>query len=155
MKVVGSPVEFDFIVDPPGNMIAFWDDGASIPTGWTCISCSPGDDFYQRFVNGSDTYGTTGGSDTGTHTMGFVSSSTSATTDARSGTGVTLAASHTHNTLSSTSVSSPTTLPPYRQLRVIVNDVAGEPDTLPAGLIAIFDGALPPQWTQYAAQEHY
>lgn len=136
--------------DATGNMVLFW-DGVSIPAGWTCISCAPGDPFYQRFIMGSSTYNTTGGATTHTHTAaGTVYAIGTASTESF-GSGAIEVAGHTHTytpTISSTS-----NLPPYRTLQVIQFNSAGEPATIPAGAIAVFDGTVPTGWTRYAAQD--
>ena len=139
--------------DAVGNMILYF-DGASIPSGWTCLSCGSGT-FYQKFVMGSSTYNTTGGATTHTHsvTTSLLTSDLSATESGGSG-GPAIVA-HTH-TLSPT-VSAVTNLPEYRQLQVIqYTDAAGEPAIIPAGAIAIFDiasSSLPANWNRYAAQD--
>ncbi|MDD4985148.1 MAG: hypothetical protein PHQ43_05075 [Dehalococcoidales bacterium] len=52
-------------------------------------------------------------------------------------------------------VSNETTLPSYRQLRVIQYNSTGEPAAIPAGAIAFFDDTLPTGWTRYSAQDGY
>lgn len=136
-----------------GHMILFWDGGAA-PTDWTCVSCNPGDPFYQVFPRGNDTYGGTGGTTTHTHTA---SGSVDVTTDpmpARSNTGTGINNnSHTH-TFTPT-IGSASNLPSYRQLQVIRYDFSGDPATIPAGAIAIFDTTVPSGWTQYSAENGY
>ncbi len=53
--------------DATGSMLLYW-ASSTIPSGWTCVSCLPGDVFYQRFVIGSSTPGVNGGAATHTHT---------------------------------------------------------------------------------------
>ncbi len=140
--------------DAVGKMLLFWDSGASIPTDWVCVSCAPADPFYQRFIVASSTYNNTGGAATHTHTaVGSVLGSAAASTE--SGSGAVAPVSHTHTY--TPTISSESNLPEYRQLRVIRYDVAaGEPTTIPAGAIAMFDTAsssLPAGWNRYAAQD--
>jgi len=61
--------------------------------------------------------------------------------------------SHTHDTFSSSGTNA-TNLPPYRQLKVIEFNSPGEPATLPAGIIGIFDSAVPEGWTRYSDQDN-
>lgn len=134
--------------DATGSMIVFWTDGASIPAGWTCISCTSGDTFYQRFPKGGATYGTTGGASTHNHTAsGAVNASASANAENAAGTFVAIV-SHSH-TITPT-VASTSSLPAYRSLRVIQNNSAGTPVSIPAGAILMFDGSLPAGWGQYS-----
>ncbi len=140
--------------DAVGKMLLFWDDGAAIPAGWVCVSCAPADPFYQRFIMGSSTYNSTGGAATHTHTTsGSVLASLLSTTE--SGSGTIAPVSHTHTY--TPTISGESNLPPYRQLRVIRYDTAaGEPATIPAGAIGIFDVAsssLPANWNRYGAQD--
>ncbi len=150
--------EWQIASDATGNMILFWDDGASVPSGWTCLSCGSGA-FYQNFIQGNSTYNSTGGAATHTHTASATSTVVSAlTTIAAGGSGTTAVTAHTH-TMSTLAISSTSTLPRYRQLRVIeYTDAAGEPAVIPAGAIGVFDVAsssLPTGWTRYAAQDGY
>ncbi len=138
--------------DAVGNMILFF-DGVSIPSGWTCLSCGSGT-FYQRFVMGSSTYNTTGGTANHTHTAGG-SVLVTAETGGESGSGDNAPISHGHSY--SPTISAESNLPEYRQLQVIqYTDASGEPTTIPAGAVAIFDVAsssLPANWNRYDAQD--
>lgn len=135
------------------NLILLWDpaDGV-VPTGWTCISCSGGQDFYQKFIRGNPTYGiVAGGSSTHTHPNAspFTSggASGSATGDyGKTGAPVTRPPlfAHTH-TASITSGLSGTNIPLYRNLKVIRYN-NGIPSSLPQNIIAIFESA-PSGWT--------
>ncbi len=146
-KVFAEHRAWEIASDATGSMIVFWTNGASIPSGWTCISCNPGDTFYNRFPIGSNTYGTTGGVPTTTHgASGSVNASTAANGESNSGSFVSIV-SHSH-TITPT-IGSTTTLPAYRQLRVIQNNSAGDPGTIPAGAILMFDGTLPSGWAEY------
>jgi len=136
-----------------GRMILFF-DGVTIPTGWTCISCDPADPFYQRFVRGAETYGTTGGSLTHNHTysQAISSSNESAVSENWNSDNV---STNGHNHNLTTNLSAETNLPAYRQLRVIRYDNNGEPSTIPAGAVAIFESvSVPTGWTRYAAQDN-
>lgn len=139
--------------DAVGNMILYF-DGPSIPAGWSCVSCVSGDDFFQRFVMGSSTYNVTGG--TANHTPTVTTSllaNTAATMESGSGG----PAINTHSHTLTPTISTQSNLPEYRQLQVIQYDGgAGEPPTIPAGAIAMFDVAsssLPAGWNRYAAQD--
>ncbi|MFT7506932.1 MAG: hypothetical protein ACI92I_000068, partial [Acidimicrobiales bacterium] len=138
--------------DATGNMILFWDDGASIPAGWSCLSCGSGT-FFQNFAVGSSTYNNTGGAASHTSTAnGSILPSTQATIETGAGTISTVAHAHTYTP----TIAGATNLPLYRQLRVIqYTTSAGEPASIPAGAIGVFDAAVPTGWTQYAAQDGY
>ncbi len=133
--------------DATGSMIVLWTSGASIPAGWTCISCTAGNTFYQRLPLGGATYGTQGGATTTTHSAsGTVNSSALANGENNVG-AFTSIVSHTHTV--TPIIGSTTTLPAYRNLRIIQNNSAGDPGTLPAGVVLIFDGTLPSGWASY------
>jgi hypothetical protein len=141
--------------DATGNMILFWDNAASIPAGWSCLSCGSGT-FFQNFAMGGSAYNTTGGATTHTHTAtGAVNLSALATTNGGGSTGASV--SHTH--AYTPTINAVSNLPLYRQLRVIqYTTSAGEPAVIPAGAIGIFDVAsssLPSGWNRYAAQDGY
>jgi len=139
--------------DATGNMILYWDDGATIPVGWSCLSCGSGT-FFQKFAMGGSVYNTVGGATTHTHTAaGAVNASTLATTNSVGSTASGVAHTHTYTPV----IDAISNLPLYRQLRVIQYTAgAGEPATIPAGAIGIFDVAsssLPSGWNRYAAQD--
>lgn len=134
--------------DATGSMIAYWTSGASVPSGWTCLSCGSGT-FYQKFVRGGATYNQTGGAATHTHNAsGTVNASAVANSENRAGVNVAL---NSHSHTYTPTITASTTLPAYRNLRVIQNNSAGEPATVPAGVVMLFDGTLPSGWVQYAA----
>ncbi len=133
--------------DATGSMIVFWTDGASIPSGWTCISCTSTSTFYQRFPLGGATYGTQAGVATTTHTADGAVNASGLSNAESFGTSFVSINSHSHTI--TPIIGSTTTLPAYRQLRVIQNNSAGSPATVPAGAILIFDGSLPSGWVQY------
>ncbi|MBN2367386.1 hypothetical protein JXC34_00075, partial [Candidatus Woesearchaeota archaeon] len=136
------------------SVFLFWDDVSDAPTGWTCVSCDPGDPFYQAFPRGSDVYGGTGGAATHTHTITYEGETAGASFSRRSWNTARSSGGHVHGSISSTSVSSESNLPSYRNLKVISYD-DGTPSTIPAGAIAIFNSTLPSGWTRYAAQDDY
>lgn len=139
--------------DAIGRMILFY-DGATIPTGWTCVSCTTGDPFYQVFPRGNDTYGGTGGATTHNHTASATVALTGSAGATNNQSGSTLSANtHTHD--ASVTLTAASNLPGYRNLKIIRNDIAGEPATLPSGAIGIFDTTVPSGWSQYSAQDNY
>jgi hypothetical protein len=75
--------------DATGSMIIYL-AATTTPVGWTCVSCAATSTFYQRFVRGSDVYGSTSGATTMTHTAyGIVSqTATAANSENRAGTNV-------------------------------------------------------------------
>lgn len=140
--------------DAIGNMVLLWANGASVPSGWTCISCAPGDAAYQRLIMGSSTASSTGGTASSTHTFSTsILQNTAATVE--SGNGGPAINTHEH-TLTPTS-SNESNYPLYRTLRVIeYTAAAGEPGLIPNGAIALFDVAsssLPTGWNRYDAQD--
>ncbi|MFC1976782.1 hypothetical protein ACFLWS_00720 [Chloroflexota bacterium] len=136
------------------NMILLW-DGGTAPTGWTIVS-DVGGDFYQKFPRGEATYGGTGGSANHSHSATFAPTSAgsgSVAITASAGAGA-ATVTHTH-TLASSTISTSSNLPVYRNLRVIkYTGGGGVPATIPAGAIAIFDTTLPAGWTRYSAQDN-
>ncbi len=137
--------------DAIGSMIVYWTSGASVPSGWTCLSCGSGT-FYQRFVRGAATYNSSGGNTTHTHNAsGTVNASTVANSESGGSTDVAIV-SHSHTY--TPTITASTTLPAYRNVRVIQNNSAGEPASLPAGVILMFDGTLPSGWAQYTALDN-
>lgn len=134
------------------NLILFW-DGASIPSGWTCISDDAGEPFYYRFPMGGSTYGSTGGTETHTHSSTSSCGGPSATLQRNSGSAVTTATS-THTHTPTVTVATENHLPPYYDLKVIRYN-SGIPSILPAGVIALFPStSLPPGWSLYTAADN-
>ena len=137
------------------KFIAFW-DGGTPPAGWTCISCSPGDDFYQLFPRGNSTYGGSGGTATHTHTQTLLNSLnsnpdiTSSTKSSGSGFAVT---AHEMTALTNTVDSTDSSIPPYRDLKVIRYETPGNPSQIPAGVIVPFDVVPSGSWSRYTAQD--
>lgn len=140
--------------DAVGNMVLYWADGAAIPTDWTCLSCGSGT-FFERFARGGATYNTTGGALTHTHTaIASVAQTLGGGVIENQGGTVISVNDHTHTV--TPTIGTASNLPLYRTLRVIqYTGGAGEPPTLPAGAIALFDAAVPSGWTRYAAQDGY
>ncbi|MCJ7530851.1 MAG: hypothetical protein MUO64_07440, partial [Anaerolineales bacterium] len=132
------------------NLILLWDDTVSdAPTDWTCISSGASDPFYQKFIRGNSVYGATGGATTHTHSAPTISWGTGAAAGTTgSNTTRPPLVSHVHTTTISSGLSGTNlNLPAYRNLKVIRYNY-GIPDTLPAGVIAIFDAAPPAGWTE-------
>lgn len=152
-SVFVEPRKWQLAGDAIGHMLLFY-DGASIPTGWTCVSCSSGDPFFQRFARANDSYGATGGAATHNHTASMAVDATNDAGASLSQSGAVLSDNgHTHT--GSLSLTPASNLPSYRQLKIIRSDTSGEPSTLPAGAIGLFDDTVPTGWTQYSAQDGY
>jgi len=139
--------------DATGSLIVFWSSMVSLPAGWTCVSCSATSTFFQKFIRGAATYGSTGGTATSTHTAS-ATLYTSATVNAENNAGVEVSAQAHSHTLTPNVVST-STLPLYQQLRMIQSNSAGEPASIPAGAILMFDGTLPGGWSNYVPQNGY
>lgn len=150
--------EWQIASDAVGKMLIFWDGTGADPSGWTCVSCSAGQPFYQRYPFGSSSYSGVGGG-YATHTHAFTSTlfttGSSAVGQSTAGTGV-ANISHTHSLTINLAVASNT--PPTRTLRILEANSAGEPATLPSGAIIPFDlasSSLPSGWMRYSAQDGY
>jgi len=142
--------------DVVANLIMLWDSATlDAPTGWTCISCSSGDPFYQRFIRGATSYGSAaGGSIDHTHTLGFaVGTSSLVIGNTSNGKQYPPLPNHTHS-ISVSSGNDGSNIPLYRNLKVIKYNY-GIPATLPAGIIAIFDGTQPSGWTALDNDSRY
>ncbi len=139
--------------DEVGQVLILWDGGAA-PTGWTCISCTSGNDLFERFFRGSTTYGGPYGTATHSHSASYAADPTTVAGDSNSNNGGATAATigHTH-TVDSSNITTVSHLPPYRQLRVLRHDSAGTPAQLPTGAIVIFKEAVPSGWTRYSLQD--
>ena len=138
--------------------IGFWNGTeASIPQGWTCISCdqipmegSDSADFYQRFPMCNATgYGFKGGNNNNSHIVGYLSgqvSVPSSTTTAQVGemNGFNSAGpNHVHSSWLTNSFPQNTSLPPYRNIRVIRTNTA-LPAFIPQGVIILFNSTDAP-----------
>ena len=143
--------------DAVGKMYILWDNNSYVPAGWTCVSCSGGNTFFQKFAMGSTSYDGLGyGSTTHSHlASSTVETTLSAGVTEQSATAPLNVSSvgHSHSLSATTSYAS--NLPLYRQLRVLQNNSAGDPTSLPAGAILIFDATVPSGWTRYSAQDGY
>jgi len=143
---------------PNGVYLPFDDDNANIPAGW-----EEGTQFAGRCVFGAATDangGTDGGSTTHTHnhvshTHTFVSNVTTNTTTASIGSKATAFSIEAHPHASKNSNASTTASgtaanePPNWE--VIYITPSGADQDVPAGVIALFDEALPDGWSNYAA----
>lgn len=125
-----------------GNINIFFE--GSCPSGWTYNA-----DLTGKFLRGSDTYGTTGGSASHGHSSLTCTSSSLTGTITGPGTGSLLASSnvHTHTSLGSTVTDNADVLPPYSNL------LACEKNTLlsPTGSILLFEDSVPSGWTRVAS----
>lgn len=119
---------------------------ASCPTGWTRNS-----DFDGKFVYGSTTYGTTGGSDNHDHggSLTVTSGGPSATVPPRNpGAGGMSASSSDHTHTATIPISSTTVIPPYLTMIFCKNTKLN----ITSGLISTFDtSSLPSNWTRFSA----
>lgn len=149
-----EPRQWQLAGDAIGRMLLFW-DGGSAPTGWTCVSCSGGDPFYQRFIRGSDSYGATGGTTSHTHTVTATVDNTTDLMPARSNSGTPQLVNNDHAHTINPTIGSASNLPSYRQLQIIRADNSGTPASIPAGAIAMFDDSPPSGWTTYSVQDGY
>lgn len=136
------------------RMMLFY-DGSSVPTGWSSLSASAGDIFYQKYPRGGAYYGVYGGSNADHTHVGTVSNEQEAlvppSTPSSGSALVTFG--HTHGFLAS--VGNANIQPPYREIQLIQYD-AGIPtgaSAIPSGAIALFDDTVPTGWTRYSAQD--
>ncbi|MEK7151502.1 MAG: hypothetical protein AAB784_02190 [Patescibacteria group bacterium] len=146
------------IAADPTKLILLWDNGASIPTGWTCESgCAGGTTtFADRIIRASGSYNVTGG--TNSHTTTVNTTTVNATTSERgtSTQNTSPATAHTH-TASNPTIGAGSNLPSSRTLRVISNN-SGIPSgstALPSGAIGFFSATVPSGWTRYSAQDDF
>ncbi len=133
-----------------GTVVLLWDTASgAVPSGWTCISCNVGDPLYGKFPRASDSYGATGGTDTGSHTLTYQSQTAGASqsTGESSSGGFYPTNSHTH-TWSNVTSSTDSIIPPYKHLKFISRT---NPPSIPAGAIALFDASVPSGWTRYSS----
>jgi len=139
-----------------GEVILMW-EGATAPDGWTCISCSGGDPFFDVFPRASTTYGgSVIGSNTHTHTLSFLSAGSASGTDTATVNDTNPAEfpsnAHTH-TWGNPEMAYGDHRPPYRGLMLI----RAATTTLPNGAIGFFDttsSTLPSAWSYYSAAEN-
>jgi hypothetical protein len=132
------------------NLIVFY-NGSSIPAGWTCISCNVGDPFYNVSIMASGTYGSSGGSDTNNVYTTSGLSYTAYADEIYNGSytrssSVTRAAFYHRHTISYSSVTNSTVIPPSIKLKMIRYN-NGIPTTLPAGSLVLYNStSLPSGW---------
>ena len=134
------------------KIFLFYDAGGT-PTGWTLESGS-GDTFYEKFIKGKPSYGTSGGG-THLHKCRLVSMTSGPRGCTRGTLGVFDHAleGHKHSVANFDSGTDPSA-PSYRSLKFIRK--TGVPSVLPAGVIGLFDVATPSSsWTRYSAQDDY
>lgn len=135
------------------SLIVFY-NGTTIPTNWTCISCNPGDPFYNVSIMTSSTYNTAGGSDTHIHTY---SSSTTAPIDltGTSQAGGRVVASDTHTHTVNSSITNDSSVPNSTYIKMIKYNY-GIPATLPAESILLYNQtSLPSGWVMYNTSNGY
>lgn len=136
-----------------GDVILLWDTAnGSVPSGWTCISCNPGEAYYGVFPRGASSYGSsTYGGTTHAHTYTYSSATAGNSDDSARGNSAGSAVAvdfHTHTWESPSSGNGDVT-PEYKDLNFIK---ASNPTVIPANVIAIFDTtSLPTGWTRYSA----
>lgn len=136
-------------------MLALWDtaDGA-VPSGWSCVSCTGGDPFYQRFLRGAATYGGTGGgSETHGHNLSSPSAGSGGTFSSLTGATNLASGAHTHtwDFGGGDDTTNGDNKPPYKNVQVLRGPVSG-PLAWPANIIMPFKTATAPaSWTAYTA----
>jgi hypothetical protein len=139
--------------DAAGKMLLFLDQNTPLPAGWTCMSCAGGDTFYDRFIVGSSTYGGLGGTATHTPTAVGAADITTSTGVGSAQTNNTTNTPLAHTHAVTVGVEQISNSPAYKYLRVIRSTTAGDPGTIPAGAIGVFDVAsssLPNGWYRYS-----
>lgn len=138
--------------DAAGEIILMW-EGATIPTGWDCISCDAGDPLIDVFPRASSTYGSASSSNH-LHSH-FLTFSSEAASENNISVGVVndttpneFPGTHTHTTWTTSTLSSGDNRPLYRGLKFI----RAATTTLPAGAIGMFStnsSSLPSGWGFY------
>jgi hypothetical protein len=147
---------FELGVESGGwHMILFYNGAGNAPTGWTCISCNSGDDFYNLYPRGLDTYGVTGGTDAHTHTCNTLMSGPDNTVLGDTGFDDWGSSdTHTH-TITQNSCDTAQNDPLYYTLKMIRSNLGGTPATLPEGSIGVFGStSLPTGWTRLAGADY-
>ena len=125
-----------------GNVVMFAD--TTCPSGWTRVSAM--DD---KFLYGSTTYGSTGGTDSHAHANVSVASTSISTTSLggnTAGTNTGTTTTHTHTSLQA-SIGSVSSLPPYINMIMC----SKKSFTIDTGLISMFSTAAPTGWTRFSA----
>lgn len=150
--VNGSPVNGSWYIGASKAVILLWDTAnGSVPTGWSCVSCAPGDILYQKFPRAAASAGGTGGSDTGGHDLTSPSASVGAGTQGDTASATSAADTHTHtwNYPTGPNTSTPDIKPPYQDLKFIIGPAIG---SWPQNVIAPFrTTTIPTGWTSYSA----
>src|SRR3989338_3347727 len=142
--------------DPPNMIVFFNNTDASIPTGWTCISCTSSDPFFARYPLGNSSYGGTGCADTHNHTASASApSSTASTINAYDLTATTSVAADLHvHELNQSGVINATNIPSTYTLQMIEFN-AGIPEELPAQAIIILKTTtIPSGFTLFNASDN-
>ena len=150
-KIIDFPPTVKEASAASGDVILLWDTAnGSVPSGWTCISCTGGDAFYGVFPRAASSYGaSTAGSDTHTHTLTYSSATQGANGDALGELTGNRASVNTHtHTWGNITSGSGDVRPSYKNLNFIY---ANNPSSIPANVIAVFDSTLPSGWTRYSA----
>jgi hypothetical protein len=122
-----------------GNVIMFAD--ATCPTGWTRA-----EDLDNKFLYGGNTYGTTGGGTSHTHSDAICTSSSINTTSVAGTSGGALGGTtitHTHTSLRATLLSA-TVVPPYEGMIACYSNTF----LFSQGLISMFNTSTPSGWTR-------
>jgi len=138
--------------DAAGDIILLW-EGATLPSGWDCMSCSATGTLFQQYLRASSSYGTatSGGPESVSHSMTFSNASTSGAVFTNGLTGLTSVPQGTHtHTWGGTTGNATSVLPAAINLKIIK---ANNPSSLPAGIIGMFDvssSSLPAGWTYYS-----
>ncbi|MEK6953751.1 MAG: hypothetical protein AABX01_01995 [Candidatus Micrarchaeota archaeon] len=165
-KRIGFAIALIYLIGAASAaFIGFWNGTeASIPQGWTCISCDQfpiededSSDFYQRFpVCNATGYGFKGGNNNNSHTVGYLSgqvSNPSSTTTALVGmpNGFNSAsATHKHSSWATNSFPQNTSLPPYKNIRVIRTNTE-LPTFIPQGVIILFNSTeIPSNFSRFS-----
>ncbi len=139
----GNPTAISNALTWSGNTYMYAD--TTCPSGWTRAS-----DLDGKFLYGSSTYGTTGGSNSHAHTDAIATSSSISTTNiagsTSAGTNGTTT-SHTHTSLRATILSNASVQPPYKDAILCYRNTF----LISQGLISMFDVDTPTGWTRFSA----
>lgn len=139
----GNPTAASTELTWSGNILLFAD--TTCPAGWTRASTLDG-----KYLYGSDTYGTTGGSNSHAHSDATATSSSISTTNiagsTSAGTNGTTT-SHTHTGLQASVNSNSDVQPPYKDTILCYSNTF----LFSQGLISMFDVDTPTGWTRFSA----
>jgi hypothetical protein len=139
----GNPTAVSTAQAWSGNVIMFAD--AACPTGWTRATTLDG-----KFLYGSATYGTTGGSNSHAHTDAISTSSSISTTNIAGSTSAGTSGTtttHTHTNLKATVNSNASVQPPYKDAILCYSNKF----MLTQGLVSMFNTTTPTGWTRFSA----